>query len=363
MRTWRHSAFPTNANTSRRIAAVPGALAIPNWEFYLIFNMFRIAAILHGVLARALQGNAASGNAVEMGRRAGPVAGVAWSMAQQNRLGECSWDFEHSGKVRGFAARLLALHGSRTSIRPSPCLAAEVVANRRERQRVGPDEGHRNAEGEGARRRTVESLPARVGITARDSPTSNTRRCARSWAGRGSRRRSFNCNAPDTGNMEVLVRYGTAEQKKRWLEPLLRGRNPLRVRDDRAGRGHHRTRPTSRRRIVRDGDHYVINGRKWWTTGGPDPRCKILIFMGKTDAANPDRHQQQSMILIPVDTPGVKLVRILPVFGYDDAPHGHGEFDFDNVRVPVATSLLGEGRGFEIAQGRLGPGASTTACA
>jgi acyl-CoA dehydrogenase len=165
----------------------------------------------------------------------------------------------------------------------------------------------------------------------------------------------FNCSAPDTGNMEILLRFGTPEQQARWLQPLLEGE----IRS-----GFAMTEPevpssdatSIRSQVVRDGGDYVLTGVKWWTSGAMDPRCRLLVFMGKSDPENPDRHRQQSILLVPRDAAGVTVRRNLSVFGYDDAPHGHAEVDFDHVRVPAGSLLLGEGRGFEVAQARLGPG-------
>ncbi|MEO8346508.1 MAG: acyl-CoA dehydrogenase family protein [Betaproteobacteria bacterium] len=262
-------------------------------------------------------------------------------------------DFKYSDKVRDLQARLVRF--MEVDIYPAePLFAAEVLANRQSGNAWIPTNTIEalkvRARAEGLWNLFLSESDYGAGLTNLEyAPLCEI--MGRSWIAP----EVFNCNAPDTGNMEVLVRYGTASQKKEWLEPLLAGeiRSAFAMTEPDVASSDATNIEAS---IRRDGDHYLINGRKWWTTGGPDPRCKIMIFMGKTDAAHPDRHKQQSMILIPIDTPGVSLVRVLPVFGYDDAPHGHGEFDFNNVRVPVTNILLGEGRGFEIAQGRLGPG-------
>jgi acyl-CoA dehydrogenase len=262
-------------------------------------------------------------------------------------------DFDYSAKVVDLQARLTRFMTENIYPAEAP-FAAEVHANRRNGNAWIPTKViealKAKARGAGLWNLFLPESEYGAGLTNLEyAPLCEI--MGRSWIAP----EVFNCNAPDTGNMETLVRYANDEQKRRWLVPLLAGeiRSAFAMSEPDVASSDATNIEAS---IARDGDQYVINGRKWWTTGGPDPRCKILIFMGKTDPANPDRHKQQSMILIPVDTPGVKLVRVLSVFGYDDAPHGHGEFDFDNVRVPVGNILLGEGRGFEIAQGRLGPG-------
>ncbi|WP_028227965.1 acyl-CoA dehydrogenase family protein [Paraburkholderia ferrariae] len=248
-------------------------------------------------------------------------------------------NFEHSDKVKDLQARLRAFAD----------------------QHVYPAEAQFEAEMDAARRAGNAWQPAPVieGLKdkARAAGLTNLEYAPlceiMGRSGIGSE--PFNCSAPDTGNMETLVRYGTPAQQDAWLKPLLEGK----IRS-----GFAMTEPAVassdatniEARIERDGDHYVINARKWWTSGANDPRCKILIFMGKTDPDHADPHRRQSMILVPMETPGVTVLRHLPVFGYDDAPHGHAEVLFENVRVPVSNVLLGEGRGFEIAQGRLGPG-------
>ncbi len=262
-------------------------------------------------------------------------------------------DFAYSDKVNELATRLSRFMVE--SVYPAePLFAAEVEANRRRGNAwvatTIMEDLKAKARAAGLWNLFLPESEHGAGLTNLEyAPLAEI--MGRSWIAP----EACNCNAPDTGNMEVLVRYASAEQKAQWLVPLLAGeiRSAFAMTEPDVASSDATNIEAS---IVRDGDHYVINGRKWWTTGGPDPRCRILIFMGKTDAGNPDRHRQQSMILVPVDTPGVRLVRVLPVFGYDDAPHGHAEFDFVDVRVPVANILLGEGRGFEIAQGRLGPG-------
>jgi acyl-CoA dehydrogenase len=259
-------------------------------------------------------------------------------------------EFEHSAKVQELRQRLQAFMD--THIYPNEATYLAQHAGQQDRWQPVPVVEDLKAV---ARRADLWNMflphsDRGAGLTNLEYAPLSEIMGAVSWASE-----VFNCSAPDTGNMETLDRYGTEAQKQEWLEPLLEGRirsafcmtEPEVASSDATN---------IQCRIERRGGDYVINGRKWWSSGANDPRCRLLIVMGKTDPDGPDRHRQQSMVLVPRDTPGVQVLRHLPVFGYDDAPHGHAEILFEDVRVPVDNVLLGEGRGFEIAQGRLGPG-------
>lgn len=262
-------------------------------------------------------------------------------------------DFQYSPKVKQLQARLIAFMDEH--IYPNETVfAAEIAANRAKGNAWIPT---RIMEELKAKAKAAELWNLFLPESSRGAGLTNLEYAPLceimgrvQWAPE-----VFNCAAPDTGNMETLERYASEALKEQWLKPLLAGeiRSCFGMTEP-AVASSDATNIESR--IERDGDHYVINGRKWWSSGANDPRCKVFIFMGKSDPDNPNRHQQQSMIVVPRDTPGVNILRHLPVLGFDDAPHGHAEILFENVRVPAANMLLGEGRGFEIAQGRLGPG-------
>jgi alkylation response protein AidB-like acyl-CoA dehydrogenase/aminoglycoside phosphotransferase (APT) family kinase protein len=365
--------LPTELDNVRRYARSAQRDRIDAWHFYMAFSFFRGAAIAYGVHARALQGNASSAHALNVGAAAAHVASVGLSLSRRPLSIEIASSSSSSSSPSSSALSLgelgVSARGQRYYERVAAFMETEVMPAEevyvRERAEL-------IAAGDGDSGRwqvppVVERLKAKAKaaglwnlfLTNSEHVGANLTtleygRCCELMGRSPIGPEAFNCAAPSTGNAEVLHLCGTAEQKRRWLEPLLRGEIvSCFAMTEPAVASSDATNICTR--IERDGDEYVINGRKWWTSAAGDPRCTFAILMGRT-SASAERHRQQSMIIVPMNTPGVRVLRALHVFGYDDSPHGHMEVEFRDVRVPAANLLLGEGRGFEIAQMRLGPG-------
>ncbi|CAM9959056.1 unnamed protein product [Lampetra fluviatilis] len=409
--------IPSDEEAMKAYCGASGRPPVEDWHFYLAFSFFRVAAILQGVYKRALSGQASSARAEEAGQLAEAMADVAWGFATREGFrifkgqpkppgggapGQSGRPYSTS--CRSTAAPGCPRHdrrffaasageaaaasgrgdGGRGGGGGMPVREAELAPAARATvqavrafvgERVIPAEAELRRHGESERRWEPHPLLEQLKTEARGAGLWNlflAREAdpdARYGAGLTNveyafaceemgrslhASEAFNCSAPDTGNMEVLVRYGTDQQRRRWLAPLLDGkiRSCFAMTEPQVASSDATNIEAS---IVEAGDSYVLNGHKWWTSGALDPRCELCIFMGKTDPAAP-RHQQQSMVLVPMDTPGLRVLRPLSVYGFQDPPGGHGELEFVEVRVPRDNVLLGPGRGFEIAQGRLGPG-------
>mmetsp|Transcript_9924 Transcript_9924/g.40196 ORF Transcript_9924/g.40196 Transcript_9924/m.40196 type:complete len:768 (+) Transcript_9924:2-2305(+) len=350
----RPAGVPTEEEYRNEYCTLTGRRDLPNMPFYLAFSLFRGCAILQGVLKRFHQGNASSSTAEAAGKMAGQFADLGWEIAKSASTGspvDSAGLFEFSQRAQETLAKLKKF--MEEHVFPNEALFHAQIRTDEQRWKVYPAVVEELKEKAKAAGLWNLWLPRDCGI---GPGFSNVEYAAMAEQLGKSHLASevCNCSAPDTGNMEVLLRYGNDAQKRQWLEPLLEGRirSAFAMTEPAVASSDAKNICTS---IVREGNEYVVNGRKWYISGAGDPRCKVMIVMGKTDV-HAKTYRQQSMVLVPMDTPGVTVVRPCNVLGFDDAPHGHMEITFENVRVPLANIILGEGRGFEIAQGRLGPG-------